>query len=609
MNLSSVCTGFSAGLLLGISSVAGAATITDVAPERTVLIVSTEDASKSWGRFQSSPLWELWMSPEMREQRDKFMESFGEGLDEMAEDLEIDRESIKPPTGPMGAALFTELDDETGLAIPAVLVLADYGENAEAMLEVVEAMLEKGEDEEAFEYEVMEIAGRDVWAISKVEAEGMDDDMGMGQMGRGGMPDFAEIVEDAMSTMYLVRAENTFILSSHRPSLAYALDVMDGRADGSALLNREDYQGMTSDLVGYDVTAALMFRDIGPLASAADPMGMTMMIAPMLQQFIGDVKGLSMGFRFADDNDDVLAESRILAYMPNGRMGLTSLLDTETEREELPSFVGLNASSFARVNFEFQGLPPIVRQAAMMMGPMMGAQEGPQPHEIVEQFTSAMGQRMYMMQVIERPLREGSVGSLMVMDCPEMQKMETALASVGMLEPRDFAGGRIFEMDISGMMMGGPGMDMEPQGLGLAGGYMFSGPMSTVEQALRSLAEDEHTTLASDPMFERAVQFLPNDEVVAWGYQDVLSSAEAQAMMAQLEYEKMVEMFAEEDPEWAEEMEALREDDPMAMLTEFDWGMLREYIGPQVWDLQATEKGFVFRNWMLGAIDVAGGEE
>jgi hypothetical protein len=257
------------------------------------------------------------------------------------------------------------------------------------------------------------------------------------------------------------------------------------------------------------------------------------------------------------------------------------------------------------VNFEFQGLPPIVRQA-MMMFPMAAPQEGPQPHEIVERFTAAMGQQMYMMEVIERPLKAGSVGNLIIVECPDMQEMETALASIGMLEPRDFAGGRIFDVDMSGMMMGGPGMggmQMEPQGLGLAGGYMFSGPMTAVEQALRSLAEDEHTTLASDPIFGRAVGFLPTDPVVAWGYQDVVASAEAQAMMAQIQYEQMVEMFAEEDPEWADEMEALREDDPMAMLAEFDWAMLRDYIGPQIWDMRATEKGFEVRSWMLKAAE------
>jgi hypothetical protein len=604
MNLSSVSKSVGAAFMLGLSSVAGAASIVDVAPESTVLVIHVEDASRSWDRFQNSPLWRLWMSPEMREQRDKVMESFGQGLDDMAEELEIDRESIKPPTGPVGGVLCTALDDESGFAIPAIVILADYGEHADGMNEVITALVEKGDDEGVFEYEIEEIAGRDVWAVTKLDDE-MDGDGGMNQMGRGGGPDFEQIVQDAMKTMYLVRDENTFIIASHRPHLAYALDVIDDRAELNALRDRDDYQGMTSGLEGYDMTAVLMFRDMGPLVSAADPMGMTMMIAPMLQQFIGDVKGFSMGFRFADD-DEVLAESRLLAYMPNGRVGLTALLDTETDREDLPNFVGLNASTFSRVNVEFQGLPPIVRQA-MMMFPMAAPQNGPQPHEIVEQFTAAMGQQMYMLEVIERPLKPGSVGNLIIVECPEMQKMETALASIGMLEPRDFAGGRIFDIDMSGMMMGGPGMgggmDMEPQGLGLAGGYMFSGPMAAVEQALRSLAEDEHTTLASDPMFERAVQFLPADAVVAWGYQDVVASAEAQAMLAQHQYEQMVEMFAEEDPEWAEEMEALREDDPMAMLAEFDWGMLRDYIGPQVWDLRATEKGFEMRSWMLKAAE------
>ena len=60
-----------------------------------------------------------------------------------------------------------------------------------------------------------------------------------------------------------------------------------------------------------------------------------MMIEPMLNQMVGDIRGLGYAVRL--DAPDAMLEQTMAVHMPNGRSGLTSLLDTAAPRGTIPS--------------------------------------------------------------------------------------------------------------------------------------------------------------------------------------------------------------------------------------------------------------------------------
>ena len=135
----------------------------------------------------------------------ELIEEFDKGVMEMLEELDLDQEGLAAPSGAIGLAVFAVTDEETGLPAPAMMLSADYGAEADQTAELLQAILDKGEEEGALSYEEIEVQGRTAMQITMIEPEGEDDEaLDMGGMNpMASMPDPSEMIDRFNELIYL----------------------------------------------------------------------------------------------------------------------------------------------------------------------------------------------------------------------------------------------------------------------------------------------------------------------------------------------------------------------------------------------------------------------
>jgi hypothetical protein len=614
------------GMALSLTMAAWGAppSVVELAPDSTVLVAGVANARTAMDRLKHTAMWDLWQSEEMLELRAELAEQMDEGLDEMLQELGLERDAVKPPTGELGLAIFSVEDEETMMPGVGFLLLADYGEHADATAELFDAAMKKAEEEGELEYEERDIMGRTVRCFQlgadeepqgEADEDDTEPDFGAPQM--GATPDPEEMLKRFLSEIYYVREGSAFMLCSDMAALTGAFEVFDG-AEPMGLTQREDFQAIMRQIGAHDGYGALLLRDLGPLLAAYDPSMMMMSLGPMLGQFIGDIKGFGSGVRL--DGPIAMLEQTLSVYIPNGKTGLTALMDMPAPRGDVPGFVRSNTLSFAAVNFDFGRMPALINRIMQMLPflappPGQGEPDAPTPQEMIAQLFSCFGRRAYVVQSLDRPIAVDSLKQLTAIECVKPEELDNFLSAMGPqmgLEGRDFIGHRVYTMDMGDLGMMSPvpvqpgmgAMGETSMSVGISGSLAFMGPTSAVEQAIRAAGDTEQSGLAGEAAFQRAVAVLPSDEVVAWGYGDFVNSMEAESQIMNLQMEQLKAELEAEDPEMAAELEDMNMTGMtagMEYLQQLDFDLLREYLGPCVWEAVSTEDGFIIRSYMLSA--------
>jgi len=607
------CTAFSIALVLASIAAADPPTITDLAPESTILVVGVNHADATMQRFKTTPLWELWQTEQLAGMRTDIMAQMESGWDDMLEDLGLERDALQLPTGALGFAVFSMMDEEIGMPHPGFLVVADYGAGADKTAKLFDAVFQKARDKGELEYEEKEIAGRTVLCLDVIEEEeeAPADDMDEEEYGfdQAGMADPQEMVEQWVETLYFVREGSAFFLSSELDALQGAFETCDG-ADREDLTQREDFQAVSGQIGENDLYAVFLSRDFGELLSAVNPMLAMMGVGEMFKMIIGDIHGIGMGYQL--DGEGGMVEGTASLYMPYGKAGLTALTDSAVPRGPVPRFVGPDALSYSFLNFEFSGMSALVQQLMMLRlfaPPPSGEGEAPTPQELMQRLFVCLGSQVHTSEAVEYPITKDSLKQFGAIECTRPQEFEETLNALAPeLEGRDFLGHRLYTTgldEMMPMMPPGPGMQMTPDvpmSVGIGGGYVFLGTTPAVEQALRSVGEDAAASLAENPAFQRTRAALRHDDVVAWGYADLISSLEAEVAVLRMQREQFEQDLTDEDPELAEEIleaQAGRFEQAMQRLGELDYDLLRQYVGPLAWEVIATDEGFVAHSYLL----------
>src|SRR5690606_25937199 len=196
----------------------------------------------------------FWQSNEMKALRADLVKELSEGLDKAFRELGVEEGSLVPPTGALGLAVFPVMNQETGMPQAALLIMADYGENAEKTNELILAALDYGEKEGNLEYEEEDIAGRTLHVIDlasrKDDAdEDMDDFGGMGGMMPMGDPsDMFEGIEK----LYYVRDAGVLMFGTDLASLTEALEAVDGRGR-AGVGERAEFRGVMDQIGENDI--------------------------------------------------------------------------------------------------------------------------------------------------------------------------------------------------------------------------------------------------------------------------------------------------------------------------------------------------------------------
>jgi hypothetical protein len=385
------------------------------------------------------------------------------------------------------------------------------------------------------------------------------------------------------------------MLSNNIDNLTDALDAVDGKAANQTLTNRPDFQAISGKLGETNAYAIVLTRDVMEIVGAMNPMAG--MAQPIVRNAFGKVDGYGFGVQF--DGPSAMVEQKLAIYMPEGKKGLTTLVDEPKPRGTIPSFVSQDAVTYSSVNFEFSGLMPVIREIVQST-PMLQAQMGPgldQMEPIVNQLTASLGSQIHMSSSYTRPFTATSQSAVTAIECTKPQEFENAfagLAAQGGFEARDFLGQRIFSMNPQ-MMGGGQAMS-----IGIGGGFVLVGPTPSVEQTLRATSQPAQGTIAANSEFQRAMAVLPSQEAIAWGYTSTVDAMEATVAVQKASMQQMIDDIREDDPEFAEEMAAdLKKD--FELLDKFDFNMLRRYIGPTAWQIRSTADGFEGNFYMLAA--------
>lgn len=571
-------------------------TIEQLAPRESIIVFGAKNVAQTIERAKTTPLWGLWMSEDMKSTREDFLKEFNEGIVDMYKELGVEEGSLVPPKGAAGGAVFTVIDDDLGTPKPAILVFADYGEDVEKTLELIQAALKKGEQDGMLRYENKDVRGRNVFAIEIIEPaaaaedDEWDDDEFMMPM-IPGLPSGDDFIKH-FKNLNLTRDGDLLLLSSTLDALSDALEIIDGQA-GETIKDSETYQKAREQLGDDGDTFVLVFTEnIGVLLGGGQADMMMGMVRPSLQALFGDIQ--AFGFAATVATDHAMIEQRMTIYTPK-RAGLLALFDTQTAREELPKFIGPDTISYNVINFEFNGVFDLIK-SVVNSNPFLAAQAEmilPEIEAPLDKIATSLGTQVHIATRLTRPLTANSQSTAFAIPCLQPAVFESLLAEDAPkagFEPRDFLGQRIYSLSPEAGV-GSPFSMEQGFSIGIGGGFAVLGPTPAVEQTLRATGQGDLPTLASDPEFVHALSTLPKVPAVGWGYSNFVDSFEANRIAYEQQMKDMADQFRESEPEFAAEMEAQAKDSPFHAISV---ETLRRYVGPTAWQLRVDEAGFNF---------------
>lgn len=571
-----------------------------LAPKDAILVVGVDNFTSAYQHFNATSLPQIFELEPLKKIEEERMEDaqelseYEELMNQIFEELGIEEDPTKiMPTGAAGLAVYLHTMEDSSRR-PGVFAFADYGENAQHVQTVIDRLLERADEDDAVEYEVEEVLGRKVYSFTQPEgSKAMDEALGELDPGMGMPTPGLEEMFSGMKTVSFARDGSVYYIGTEMTQLVEAFELVDEDAS-SGLADSDDFLGARSQIGDSDVYGMAFIRPIFKLMAEADPGAA--FYQGLVVSLIGDIKAISVGVNL--DGRSAMVEGTMGVYMPGGKSGITMLLDRPAPRGDLPVFVGPNAVSYSAINFDMSGLGDFV-MGFIRGNPMLAAQFGEEMMPVFEQtletLSTALGNQVYTVATMERPIKLENMGTLVAIRCTDPQAVENTIAEFAPqmgLQPRDFLGNRIYAMDPQmAAMMGAPGTG---PAVGLGGGYVFMGTEAPVQQALRAGGHDNLPTLAGESSYNRAVAALSTDNVIAWGFNDFVTSLEMQLESVKLQQQQQIEMMREWDPEFAAEMEKDMTD-PTRYWTEEDWARLRELLGPQAWEMTSTDNGFVSR--------------
>ena len=578
-----------------------APTIEQLAPENSIVVVSVDKFQRMLTRLKGTPLWGLWTSQEIEMLIEEPLDEVKEALDDALDELDLELDELSWPQDSAGFAIFpgAPQDPDSGLGF---LAMADYGVKAHQMNRVINAVLDSIREERRIEIPEQEILGRTVYTLDLSELAGGELDLGVGEdFGMVIPPMFdPDAMIDKVSAAYYVRDGRRFMVCSDLKVLRSALEIVDEDGD-SGLGRRPDFRGALGQLGTVDGYAVVLLRDLAALMPG-DPM--IMMAQMMFQQIVGDIQALGVGVRI--DAGDAMVQETIGVYMPNGKTGLTSLLDRETPQGKVPAFVDPDAVAYSRFNFGFDGVMGFLRGVAVT-NPMLGMQfneflleYGP----TIEKVCSAIGPEVHSVVTITRPMQLDSLKTLYAIESRRPEDVEAVLTEyagqMGLVS-RDFLGHRIYSMDFNPMAMGmGGGMPGgDGYSIAFGGGYVMLGNTSVVEDALRAAARGDMPSLRDDPAYRRALRALGASRSVGWGVVSVVDYLQYFQGLGSMVNEQAIEQMKQWDPEQARELQRELANEPEAPWEDFDLRMLNRYLGPVSWEFRSREDGFVGKYMVL----------
>jgi hypothetical protein len=558
-------------LLFSAAPVSAQHGIADLAPEGSFFIVGIDNLEETVNRIRAGRIGEMWNSPEVQAQLGEHVEQMNFQLTMLEEQLQLEPGTLGYPRGAVGMAAFTAMDPEQGLDTLGVIALVDFKES-EGTVEAILNMAAEQLEAEGADFERVEIGGASFLAIAHdpaAMAEDMEQVEGMEGMPFGDPMAMIEPFLLGMETMYIGQQGSTMLVGTNPDVLSEAVAVINGEDATASVSDRQEYQDALEQVGGGDAHVVVMVDKLSNVA-AIHPllgMGIAQSLEPLKALGVGNIRSLSTAVDF--DETGAIAVQRMGLLVNGEKTGVLALLDHESPLSGVPAFVSAESKGYSRINFDFGGMMGVVDSVvASIPGMAAQAQEAIAPYRPdLEALFSSLGSQVHIAQSGTAPLF-----AIALTNAEQFEGLAATWAPQLGLEPRDFVGHTIYSGDFA------------PVAIGIGGGHAFIGDAQAVEQALRSVGEGGAAALADDEEFQHAMDALDEAGVVGWGYSSAGSMLDVLSDPA---------MFG---GAFGGEV-APPPIDPEII------AVLKEHIGPSVWQLRSTDNGFVMTSWTLEPIE------
>ncbi len=573
------------GLSMLVGVVAAApVTIADIAPRQTIFVATATDAARLRAAFERSELMALWREESIQEWASDFVEEMTEDVSDDLEKLGFEMDDLSMPSGPAGFALFPSGGSLADLRMD-VIAMADFGENAETMHDLMMAGFERRVDDDELEIDEDDYGDVTIMTLTQV---GGDDNEDFGLAGMGPNPFDHD-------TAHYARVGSTLLISTRLETLERAIDRMDGK-DLEAIADDETYLRASRQLGDAHAHAVLVARPLLELAiQAGEEDG-----APV-RQILGalgimEMQAASFGMTF--DTDDAVLEQRFAMLVPRKR-GLFALVPPDAPFTA-PSFANADLSSYFNMRFDFAGILPLVKRVIASLPPEMGQQAEMQLGFVEGQIAPILaniGPDVYVVSSIERPFAIDSERSLLALRAGDEDVLANMMGGMG-LEARDFAGNRIWPLDNLPLPMPMPrGIELA---IGLGSGHLFVGDLQSVENALRAAADLDAPKLADEQRFKDAVA-VTRGAGMGFTWADLERSLAYEKWkldnIAEITRAQYRDLFGD-DPDMQDFIEEQAEMAAEAAPELPDLDAVFEHLGDTVVEIRATEEGFSGR-WLV----------
>jgi hypothetical protein len=589
---------------------ADALTMADLAPKDSLFVVGVDDSKAMWESFDRTGFRAIWDDPTFKKWFEKHSK---EAMDDFAADLDslgLKMEDLKRPTGPMGlAGWFTggERAVEGESQPPAILIMANYGEDAQEMDEKIVEALEKADQQETVDLSDKDHDGVTVYTFRFPEekapdADAEDEDLDM--MNESSGPPYPE--------MHYARVEGSLVVSSEITGIENAIDRLKGD-DKPSIGDEAEFNEARRRLGEAQGYAVVMMK---PLLNMLKETAENSPDAAFEQYFakmtgvlgFNELRAGAMGLRF--DTDDAMMEQSY-AVLAAKKAGLVALFDAPAMAFDPPAFVGADAATITMMQFNFNGVIPLANQVVASLPEEEQAMVGQQIQMatmMIGPVLANLGPEVCIVGSLKRPIDMDSQQQVWAIKMRDAKALEQAIAGampmVG-FESRDFQGNRIWSPPEGGMVPPGS------VAIGMGFGWMFVGPVTGVEDLMRLAGAAENPKLAAEKSFKAATKSLDN-RGLAYGFYRVGPSLDwyewysrniDKVMAAQAE-----EMFGKEPPadeeerQWREEAKKGMMESVPAWLRDLPpMDVIRKHLGDSVLEFRSTADGFDGRTLTLKA--------
>lgn len=572
---------------LGVSTAFGgdALSIKSIAPEQSILVFGIDDVAGMQARFEKTPIGAWWNSKEVQERAKPWRTKLEEGMEKMTQEIGVARDTMKWPSS-IGGAFYAQLNEETGMNEPAMMVFVDWAKEAESFGKLYDAAIAKMEKEQADQFSVEEIKGHRVYVAKEPAA---DAPAGGDAGGEEEDPFGAPSMDNPFKKMCFTRDGSRLLMAGSVGSMQELLGSLENDKR-KGVGETEDFRGvmeLSTSSGSSDAYIALMTGPAQKLMGAMGPEAM--MVMPFLSSLFGDIRGFGMGVTF--DGKSAPVESSVGIYIPGEKKGLMSLFPGG-EATKVPSIIPADAISYAHMNFQFSGLMKVVDEFVASLPPAFGDQikQGMEPFDpVLRASFGAMGPGVEFWSTLKQPITAESskmTFAVSTSDGAAAQKLVQTFGPQAGLAPRDFVGHTIYSADD----------DFMPVAIGFGGSFMFIGETESVEQSLRSVGQaDAAATLEGDPIMKAVRSHWTGDNLVGYGFTNTAASLEAQEAM----FAELAPMFDGAADNATDGLPMELDLDLNELLKVLDPKLMKDYFGPSEWEVRSVKTGFRFDTKML----------